>query len=87
MINIWEYSVGDRVKITADNGSVFAGKIDSLIDSEECSDLEKQEDNIGIATDDGRYVDIYQSEIKEIVKLSEKVAGTVSRDAKLVSGN
>jgi len=82
MINIWKYGVGDRVKVTADNNAVFVGFIDSLIDSEECSDLTKQEDNIGITTDDGQYIDIYQSEIKEIV-LIEKY---VRKNVKIASG-
>ena len=72
MINIWAYNVGDRVKIIADNDAVFIGIIDSLIDSEECSDLENQEDNIGIVTDDRRHIDIYQSEIKSIERIIQK---------------
>jgi len=83
MIDIWKYNVGDRVKIIADNNAVFIGRIDSLIEAEECSDLEKQEDNIGITTDDGKYIDIYQSEIKEITKAAEAF---IPRNIRLASG-
>jgi len=72
MINIWEYNIGDKVKIVDIDNVVFIGVIDSIIDSEECSDLGKQEDNIGIITKDRRHIDIYQSEIKEISIYTEK---------------
>jgi len=65
MINIWEYYVGDKIQIIDVDNEIFVGRIDS----EECSDLMKQEDNIGIITDDGRYISIYQSEIKEITAI------------------
>ena len=86
MINIWKFDVGDRVQIIDIDNNIFIGRIDSLIDSEECSDLEKQEDNIGIVTDDKRYIDIYQSEIKNISLLSACSAESVARDVRLVSG-
>ena len=82
MINIWKYNIGDKVRIVdIDDGAVFIGTINAIVDSEECSDLEKQEDNVSIVTEDKRHISIYQSEIKSISLLSIQ-----SNDARLASG-
>ena len=69
MINIWKFTIGDRIKIKADNDIIFTGIVEAITDVEERSDLERQEDGIYIITEDGRHIEIYESEIKEISKI------------------
>ena len=72
MINIWEYNIGDKVRILANNNIIFIGCIEAITDIEERSDLDIQEDGIYIITENGRHIEIYQSEIKEITKTDLK---------------
>ena len=74
MINIWNYNYGDNIKIICTDDIIFEGMASDIADSSECSDLEKQEDSICIITADNKHIVIYQSEIKNIIKLSEKSA-------------
>ena len=82
MINIWEYGHLDKIKIICSDDSVFEGIVSDLTDESECSDLERQEDSICIVTAPKNHIEIYQSEIKEIV-LIEKF---VRQNVKLASG-
>ncbi len=66
MINIWKYNAGDAVRITAITGEILEGRIECLTEAEERSDLERQEDGLGLDTYDGRHLEIYQSEVKDI---------------------
>lgn len=75
MINIWEYNYRDKIKIICTDGSMFEGIVSDITAAEERSDLGRQEDGICIVAEDGRYIEIYQSEIKSIHTLPEKVAG------------
>jgi len=75
MINIWEYGIGDKVRILSSSNMIFIGRIESITDAEERSDLDIQEDGIYIITDAGRHIEIYQSEIKEISKTAAKEIG------------
>jgi len=70
MINIWKYDVGEKLQILTMKNAVFVGYIEAITDAGERSDLEKQEDSLGIITDDGRHIEIYQSEIKSIERLT-----------------
>ena len=69
MINIWKFTIGDKIRIKAINDIIFTGLVEAITDAEERSDLERQEDGIYIATEDGKHIEIYQSEIKEISKI------------------
>ena len=66
MINIWKYEIEDKLRITAVDDSVFEGYVIDITDVGERSDLEEQEDGISIATADGRHIEFYQSDIKNI---------------------
>lgn len=71
MINWYKCVYGDRVKVVCADGDVLEGIVESVTDSEEQSDLEKQEISLDIIADDGRHIGIYESEIKEVVLLNE----------------
>ena len=63
MINVWDYNADDAVIITCTDGAVIAGIITSIDDED---DSELGEDGISIFTEDGRYIGLGQSEIKEV---------------------
>jgi len=71
MINWKKCIYGDRVRVIDIDGDVFEGIVECVTDSEERSDLEKQEIGIGIVTFDGKHIEFYESEIKNVSKLSE----------------
>jgi len=75
MINIWQYNIGDNIQIKCTNNTLFEGFVADIIDIGERSDLERQEDGITILTSKKEYIEIYQSEIKNISLLPEKAAG------------
>ena len=63
----WKKCVyGDKVRIIDAEGDAFDGVVQCITSVEERSDLEIQEDGIGIITDDGRHIEFYQSEIAEV---------------------
>ena len=66
MINLWKYSDCEIIRITDVEDKVFEGAVTDVLDSEEQSDLEKQEDSIGIFTKDKQFIVFFQSEIKSI---------------------
>ncbi len=70
MINIWAYEPGDKLRITAIDGAVFEGRVLDITEVGERSDLEKQEDGLGLATADGRHIEFYVSDIKNIELLA-----------------
>jgi len=70
MINIWSYEYRDKIKIICDDDTVFEGIVSDITAAEERSDLGRQEDGICIISEDGKYIEIYQSEIKSIERLT-----------------
>jgi len=78
MINIWNYTIGDNLKIIDNKDIIITGHVEAITDIEERSDLERQEAGIYIITDDGRHIEIYESEIKEILITAKKVRRSVS---------
>ena len=71
MINWKKCIYGDKVRVIDIDGDVFEGIVECITDSKERSDLEKQEIGIGIITNDGRHIEFYESEIKNISELTE----------------
>jgi len=66
----WKKCVyGDKVRIIDIDGGVFDGIVECVTGLEERSDLEKQEDGIGIITNDGRHIEFYQSDIAEVQEI------------------
>lgn len=63
MINVWEYSDCDRLKVRCLDGEVIEGELTSVDDEEESG---LSEDGISIFTKSGRYIGIGQSEIESI---------------------
>jgi hypothetical protein len=66
MINWKQCVYGDNVRIIDIDNDVFEGIVECVTDSEERSNLEKQEIGIGIITNDGRHIEFYESEIASI---------------------
>ena len=67
MTNMWDYSIGQRVRITDVDGGMAEGIIICIDDIEECTDMDLiQEDCFTIETKDGRCIGFYQGEISGI---------------------
>ena len=66
MTNIWKYKSGEKVRITDVDGVIYFGNVLDITDVEERSDLERQEDGIGIIIADGKHIEFYKSDIKDI---------------------
>ena len=70
MINWKQCVYGDRIRIINVVGNVFEGIVEHVAAAEERSDLEKQEDGIGIITEYGRHIEFYESEITDVVLIN-----------------
>ena len=66
MINWKQCTYGDKVRIVDVDGGITEGIVEHVAAAEERSDLEKQEDGIGIITHAGQCLEFYESDIKEI---------------------
>ena len=71
MISIWSYYPGNKVRIVDVDGNTTIGIVECVTEVGERSDLEKQEDGIGIITEDGRHIEFYESDIIEISVIDE----------------
>lgn len=65
MIDIWKYKDLNKIILTDVNNTSYKGQIVELIDADEKSDLEEQEDSIVLAVE-GKQIEFLQSEIKAI---------------------
>ena len=79
MINWKQCVYGDKVRVIDIDDDVFEGIVECVTDSEERSDLEKQEIGIGIIIGDGKHIEFYESEIKEIVLIEKYVRQNVKK--------
>jgi len=70
MIDWKQFNYKDEVCLTDVDGDVIYGRVECVTDSNERSDLEKQEIGIGIVVNDGRHIEFYESEINSIIKLN-----------------
>ena len=70
MINWKQCVYGDKVRIIDIDGNVFDGIVECVIEAQERSDLQKQEDGICIIADNNRHIDFYESEIQDISALN-----------------
>lgn len=68
MINLWEYEYSGKVKIVDLDGEEFIGDAQEVTDTEERSDLDRQEIGITLRCK-GSLIEFYQSEIKSIEKI------------------
>lgn len=66
MINLLKFEDCERIKITDIDNETFEGYVTDVLCKEEQSDLCKQEDSIGICTDNRQYISFYQNDIKSI---------------------
>lgn len=80
MIRLWDFKNGDRIRLTDIDGDVFICFVIDISDAEERTELDKQEHGITVCTEDGRYIEFYQSEIKSIELLKPKNAKVVTGD-------
>ena len=71
MIEIWKFYPGNKIQILASDGTVTHGVVECVIDVDEHSDLENQEDSIGIITIDGSHIEFYVSDIVNITVIDE----------------
>ena len=69
MINWKQCIYGDKIRVIDADGGTFDGIVECVTDSEERSDLEKQEIGISIITEDGRHIEFYESEIEEVMEI------------------
>lgn len=65
MVNIWDYEIGENIKITDTDGEIFVGRIVSIFDVDETYN---DEDDITIDVN-GRYIGFVPSEIKKIERV------------------
>jgi len=65
MINVWDYQEAENIRVTTVDDEIFSGKVISVDDVEEESDLGFDEDSISI-WDGERAIGLKQSEIKSI---------------------
>lgn len=72
MIDLYQYEYAGRVCLIDVNGKEWIGEACDMTDSEDQSDLCKSEDSLTIMTDDGKYVDFYASEVKNIEVIEKK---------------
>ena len=66
MINLYQYEYAGRVKLLDIDDKTWLGEACDMTSREDQSEDDKYEDSLTIKTDDGRYVDFFESEIKEI---------------------
>ena len=63
MINVWDYSDCDRVRVECVDGQIIEGELTGVDDAEESG---FDESGISVYTENGQWLGIAQSEIKTI---------------------